>query len=73
MTKTVHGRAHGRTIELEEDLGMPDGQEVEVQVKAVSPPAPPMSEGLAKVYAILGERFDSGARDVAARHDEHQP
>jgi hypothetical protein len=73
MTKTVHGRAHGRTIELEEDLGMPDGQEVEVQVKAVPPPAQPMSEGLAKVYAILGERFDSGERDVAARHDEHQP
>jgi hypothetical protein len=33
MTKTVHGIAHGRTIELAEDLGVADGQEVEVQVR----------------------------------------
>lgn len=24
-------------------------------------------------YDILGERYASGERDVAARHDEHQP
>jgi hypothetical protein len=72
MTKTIHGRAHGKTIELDEDPGVPDGQEVEVQVKVLSP-EPPMSEGLAKVYAILGERFNSGEPDVAARHEEHQP
>jgi hypothetical protein len=73
MTKTLHGRVHGKTIELDEDLGVPDGQEVEVQVTVVPSTAPPMSEGLAKVYAILGERFASGEHDVAARHDEHQP
>ncbi len=73
MTKTIHGRAHGKTIELDEDLGVPDGQEVEVQVTVVASGAPPISEGLAKVYAILGERFSSGEADVAARHDEHQP
>jgi hypothetical protein len=33
----------------------------------------PMSEGLAKVYAILGERYNSGHTDTAARHNEHQP
>ena len=32
-----------------------------------------MSEGLANVYAILGERYDSGHKDTAARHNEHQP
>jgi hypothetical protein len=35
MTKTLHGRVHGRTIELDEDLGVALGQEVEVQVKIV--------------------------------------
>jgi hypothetical protein len=35
MTKTVHGKVHGRTIELDEDLGVIDGQEVEVQVKMI--------------------------------------
>ncbi len=36
MTKTVHGVVHGRTIELDEDLGVSEGQEVEVQVKLVT-------------------------------------
>lgn len=76
MTKTLHGRVHGRTIEFDEDIDAPDGQAVEVQVKII-PPAEPgraaMSEGLAKIYAILGERYDSGYTDTAERHNEHQP
>ena len=32
MTKTIHGKARGRVIELDEDLGIAEGQEVEVQV-----------------------------------------
>jgi hypothetical protein len=35
MTKTVHGRLHGRIIELDEDLGVPEGDEVEVEVRLV--------------------------------------
>ncbi len=35
MMKTIHGKVHGRTIELLEDLGLTDGQQVEVQVKVV--------------------------------------
>ena len=35
MTKTIHGRIHGKTIELDEDLGVAAGQEVEVQVTVV--------------------------------------
>jgi hypothetical protein len=73
MTRTIHGKVHGRMIELDEDLGVADGQEVEVQVKIISTTPAPMSEELAKVYAILGERFDSGHTDTAARHNEHQP
>ena len=37
MTKTLHGRVHGKTIELDEDLGVAEGQEVEIQVKIVQP------------------------------------
>ena len=37
MTKIIHGRVHGKTIELDEELGVADGQEVEVQVKIVQP------------------------------------
>jgi len=73
MTKTIHGKVHGRTIELDEDLGVPEGQEVEVRVTVVPATTATMSDGLAKVYALLGERFDSGHKDTAERHNEHQP
>ena len=32
-----------------------------------------MTEGLRKIYAVLGERYASGHIDTAARHNEHQP
>lgn len=35
MTHTTHGRINGKTIELDRDLGVPDGQEVEVVVRVV--------------------------------------
>jgi hypothetical protein len=76
MTKTLHGKVHGKTIELDEDLGVAEGQEVEVQVTVVQPTTPtaaPISEGLAKVYEILGRRHSSGHTDTAERHNEHQP
>ena len=37
MTRTLHGKVHGKSIELEEDLGVADGQEVEVQVTILQP------------------------------------
>ena len=55
-------------------VDLPDRTAVEIEVRLGEPSEPaPMSEGLARVYAILGERFDSGHTDTAARHDEHQP
>jgi hypothetical protein len=36
MLKTVHGIVQGKTIELDEDLGVASGQEVEVQVRVIS-------------------------------------
>jgi hypothetical protein len=35
MTKNVHGIIRGKTIELAEDLGVAEGQAVEVQVTVV--------------------------------------
>ena len=75
MTRTLHGKVHGKTIELDEDLGVAEGQEVEVQVKLIQPTNPttvPMSEGLARVYEILGRRHSWGHADTAERHNEHQ-
>ena len=35
MTRLIHGKVRGRMIELTEDLGLADGQEVEVSVRTV--------------------------------------
>ncbi len=76
MTKTIHGKIHGKTIELDEDPGVADGLEVEVQMTVIPPLSTqeaPMTEGLAKIYDILGRRHSSGYKDTAERHNEHQP
>lgn len=33
MTKTVKGKIHGTTIELEEPILLPDGTEIEIQIR----------------------------------------
>jgi hypothetical protein len=40
MTKVLHGIVHGRIIEVTEDLGMLDGQAVELIVTASPAPGP---------------------------------
>jgi hypothetical protein len=74
-SKTLHGKVHGRTIHLDEDPGVADGQQVEIQITAASASpssSAPISEGLARVYEILGRRHHSGYTDTAERHNEHQ-
>lgn len=58
MTRTVHGVIHGKTIELDEDLGVAAGQTVEVQVKVV-PPAPgrKWGEGIARCAGALANEW----------------
>lgn len=77
MIKKVHGTVHGNTIQVMEELGLPEGERVELTIEPAKVKEegtkPPMSEGLAKVYEVLGERHSSGHTDTAARHNEHQP
>ncbi len=61
-----------------EKVEFPDPCEVEIDVRQLKPEPPqtpqaPMSEGLAKIYEILGRRHSSGFTDTAERHNEHQP
>jgi hypothetical protein len=41
MVKILRGVVHGRTIELESDLGIEDGRSVEVIVRSRTLPGPP--------------------------------
>jgi hypothetical protein len=53
MTKTIHGKVHGKRIELDEDLGVAEGQEVEVQVKVVPKVARTSGEGFLRTEGAL--------------------
>ena len=53
MSKTLHGKIHGKTIELDEDPGVAEGQEVEVQMKVVPKPTQKTGEGLLRTEGAL--------------------
>ena len=55
MTKIVHGIVHGKTIELDQELGVADGQHVHVavQILATSPGTEAWGEGLRRCAGAL--------------------
>jgi len=56
MSRMIHGRVHGKTIVLEEDTGMPEGQEVEVTLKRV-PAKEAWGEGLQRCAGALADEW----------------
>jgi hypothetical protein len=52
MVKAVHSKIRGKTIELDEDLGLAEGQDVEIQVTALSPQKR-WGEGLSRCAGLL--------------------
>jgi hypothetical protein len=50
----VHGTVHGKMIELDEDLGVPEGQEVEVQVTMI-PSKSSWGEGIRRTAGALSD------------------
>ena len=70
--KTIHAVYESGVFRPLEAVELPDRTEVEFEPRPVTPSEEPNSQ-LDGIYAILGERYQSGEPDVAARHDEHQP
>jgi predicted DNA-binding antitoxin AbrB/MazE fold protein len=76
MSSTVHAIYEKGVFRPVEPVDLPENTPVELQLRVPDGQTPvraPMSDGLAKTYAILGERYNSGHTDTAARHNEHQP
>jgi hypothetical protein len=69
MTKTIHGKVHGKTIELDEDLGVADGQDVEVQVKVITNVARTPGEGFLRTEGALADdnEWDSIMEEIHQR------
>ena len=57
MTKVIHGKVHGRTIELSEDPGLQEGQEVRVQV-TVLPSTQAWGDGLRRCAGALADDLE---------------
>jgi hypothetical protein len=57
MNKNLQGTVHGKTIELDEELGVPDGQKVEIaiQIPPTAAPAKPWGEGLRRCAGALAD------------------
>ncbi len=56
MTKVIHGKVRGRTIELARDLGLADGQEVEVSIRILpSAASRQRGEGLLRTEGALAD------------------
>jgi predicted DNA-binding antitoxin AbrB/MazE fold protein len=71
MTRTFHAVYENGVLRPTEKVDLPDHCEVELEIRQVKePPAVPT---LDDVYAILSKRFNSGEKDLAERHNEHQP
>lgn len=51
----MHGKVRGRTIEFEEDLGVAEGQEVEVEVRVLANTGRKPGDGLLRTEGALAD------------------
>ena len=72
MIKTMHGTVRGRSIEIEEDLGLQEGQAVEVKVTATLPFLH-QGEGLRRsAGALANDWTEEDDRILAEIHDDRK-
>jgi predicted DNA-binding antitoxin AbrB/MazE fold protein len=69
--KTIHAVFEHGVFRPLDPVELPEASHVEFEPKVIAqrPSAPSLDD----VYAVLGQSFDTGETDIAARHDEHQP
>jgi len=70
--KTIHAVYESGVFRPLETVELPERTEVEFEPRPVAQPED-HNNRLQGIYAILGECYESGEHDVAARHNEHQP
>jgi predicted DNA-binding antitoxin AbrB/MazE fold protein len=68
----VHAVFENGVFRPSDPVTLPEGCEVEFDPRIVGG-VDRNGDTLSNVYEILRRRFDSGERDVSARHNEHQP
>jgi predicted DNA-binding antitoxin AbrB/MazE fold protein len=75
--ETIQGIYENGVVRPLEPLALPESTPVSIVVPSVpvqvESPAVEPSNGMDAIYEILDRRFNSGIRDLAERHNEHQP
>lgn len=73
MTKLIHGVVHGQTIELQDDPGVPEGQEVEILVRSVVRVSGRWGDGLRRCAGVLqGDWTEEDDRILDAIYQERK-
>ena len=67
----IHAVYENGVFRPTDPVDLPERCEVEFEPRLVN--RHPQQPAVEEVYAVLSERYSSGERDVAARHNEHQP
>ena len=70
--KTIHAVYEKGVFRPLENVELPERTEVEFEPRVVNG-QPARADAMEKIYKILSERYETGERDLAARHNEHQP
>ena len=70
--KTIHAVYESGVFRPLDAVELPERTQVEFEPRPV-PQREDLKTNLDGIYAILGERYQSGEQDVAARHNQHQP
>jgi hypothetical protein len=70
--RTIKGVIHGRTIELREESGWPDGQEVDVAMWPVLPPGEGIRQS-AGAWEDAGEELDAWLEEMRRSRQRDRP
>ena len=57
MIRRVHGIVHGKTIEIEEELGLPDGDKVSIVIEISQSSLDKWGEGLKRCAGALVDEW----------------
>lgn len=70
--KTIHAVYEEGVFRPLEKVELPERTEVEFEPKVVSNGLP-KNPDMSGIIEVLSRRYETGERDIAERHNEHQP
>lgn len=76
-SKPLHGVVNGKIIKLNDDPGVPSGQEVEVTVKPLPAKSPDWGEGIRRCAGALADEWtdedDRILEEIYQQRKRHRP